>query len=134
MMMIRSDLSCSETRIISRYTILLGCCDRTMTYIKSNALEAPICKNALQIWDAGAPKLRIITSSYLILVVRSHKPKGALHVRSNAYAWPNMSHPMAYIAIPVHVLRRTSARIRSTPKLKFVGLSYRFAQRRLTAI
>ena len=30
---------------------------------------------------------------------------------------------MAYLAYPIHVLRRTDARIRSTPKLKFVGLS-----------
>ena len=29
---------------------------------------------------------------------------------------------MAYVAYPIHVLRRTDARIRSTPKLKFVGL------------
>ena len=29
---------------------------------------------------------------------------------------------MAYLAYPIHVLRRTDARIRSTPKLKFVGL------------
>ena len=34
-----------------------------------------------------------------------------------------MLHPMALLAKPIHVLRRTNARIRSTPKLKFVGLS-----------
>ena len=30
---------------------------------------------------------------------------------------------MALLAKPIHVLRKTNARIRSTPKLKFVGLS-----------
>ena len=49
--------------------------------------------------------------------------KGPLHVRSNAYAWRDIVHPMAYVAYPIHVLRRTDARICSTPKLKFVGLS-----------
>ena len=55
-MTIRSDLSWSETRKISIYTSLLDCCDITTTYIKNNALEAPICERVLQLWDAGAPQ------------------------------------------------------------------------------
>ena len=57
-MVIWSDLSWSETWIISRYKNRLGCCDKSMTCVQTNALGDAICENVLQVRDIGAPKPR----------------------------------------------------------------------------
>ena len=44
--------------IISKYKNLFNSCDKTLTCVESNALEAPMCEIVLQIWDIDAPKPR----------------------------------------------------------------------------
>ena len=56
--MISSDLSRSETWIISIYKNRLDCCDKFMTCVQTNGLGDAICENVLQLLDIGAPKPR----------------------------------------------------------------------------
>ena len=56
LMVIRSDLSWSETWMISRYKNLLDRRDKSMACVQENALADAICETVLQILDPGAPK------------------------------------------------------------------------------
>ena len=73
-MMISSDLSQSETLIVSRYKNSSDGCDKSMTCVQASALGYAICDHVLQALDIGVAKPRCWKGPYQLLLAGAMEP------------------------------------------------------------